>query len=97
MNILLIKESWKISFHKNIKIDNNINIDSNKKKSFLSTKSASYNDFWSIMWHWSNGCYKFGFALTGINYILKHIILNFNNISQYYFCFYYIIDKINAA
>jgi len=26
------------------------NIDSNE--CFLSTKSAYYNDFWRVMWHW---------------------------------------------
>ncbi len=36
-------------FHKSIKQHN---IDKNKKF-FLSSELAYYNDFWSIMWHWS--------------------------------------------
>ncbi len=26
--------------------------------------------------NWSNGCWKFNFAITGINYILKYIQTN---------------------
>ncbi len=48
---------------------------------------------------WSNGCWKFCYAIAEINYILKYIkienILNFNT-SQYY-CFYCIFDETKAA
>ncbi len=47
---------------------------------------------------WSNGCWKFSFAITEINYIFKYTqkeILNYNNILQYYcFC---ICNQINEA
>ncbi len=42
------------------------NIDNNKK-CFWSSK---LDDFWRIMEQW---CWKFSFAITGINYILKYI------------------------
>ncbi len=47
---------------------------------------------------WSNDYWKFSLAITWINYILKlkTVILNCNNISQYY-CFYCIFNHINAA
>ncbi len=42
---------------------------------------------------WSNGGWKFSFAITEINYILKYITNYFYyNISQYY-SFYYILIK----
>ncbi len=43
-------------FHKNTKQYNCFNIDNNK--SFLSSKSAHWNDFCRIMWYW-----KFSFVL----------------------------------
>ncbi len=43
------------------------------KKCVLNTKSTHLNDFWRIMWHWSNDCWKFNFAITEINYISKDI------------------------
>ncbi len=47
--------------------------------------------------NWSNGCWKFSVAIIEINYyifekilnISKAVVLNCNNISQYY-CFYFI-------
>jgi len=57
----------------------------NDTKCFLSTKSAYYNDFWRIMWHW-----RFRFAIREINYILKKNCNNtvlfkliFHNIGEY--------------
>ncbi len=50
---------------------------------------------------WSNGCWKFSFALTGINYIIhiyyiqiegSSFLLNCNYISQYN-CFYFFIKN----
>ncbi len=37
--------------------------------------------------NWSNGCWKF----TGINYILKYIIINY--ISQYYCAFTFLLKE----
>jgi len=34
------------------KLSNKLSNDDNKT-CFLSTKSAYYNDFWKIMWHWN--------------------------------------------
>ncbi len=45
LTFLFIKESWKKVSTKIFKIDNN------KKKCFLSSKPAYYNDFWWIIWH----------------------------------------------
>ncbi len=45
--------------------------------------------------HWRNACSKFGFAITGVNYILKHIELE-NHYFDYYFhniTIYYILNK----
>ncbi len=41
---------------------------------------------------YSNGCWKFSFAIIGVNYILKYIkiqnsYLNLSNISQYFTVF----------
>ncbi len=50
----------------------------------------------------SEGSFDAEVMITGINYILKYIlmkktvILNCNNISQYY-CFYCIFDPINVS
>ncbi len=48
----------------------------------------------------SNGFWKFSFAITGVNCILKYIklnnILNWDYIWRYY-CFYCISDQINAG
>ncbi len=45
---------------------------------------------------WSNDCWKFSFAITGINVLQYKSYLNCNNISHYYW-FYHIFDQINAA
>ncbi len=41
-------------------------------KCFLSTDWAYLNDFCDTE-DWSNRCWKFSFAITGINYILKYV------------------------
>ncbi len=50
---------------------------------------------------WSNGCWKFSIAITGINYILKYIAIENSYFKLYtilqYYCFYCIFDQINAA
>ncbi len=47
------------------------------KKKFLSNKTTYKSNFWRIMWDWRLGCWKFSFAITGINDIFKYIqILN---------------------
>ncbi len=71
----------------------------NNKKCFLSSKSAHYNDFWRIMWHWRlEYCCWNSALITEINYILKYINIensysNCKNFSQYYRIFI----QINAA
>ncbi len=75
------------------------NIDNNKK-CFLSRKSAYYNDFWRIMWHWRLVLWSESSAFhlrnklnLTINSHRKHI-LNCNNISQYYsFCCIFLSNK----
>ncbi len=54
--------------HKNMKQHNRFNID--KNKCFLSSK-LHQNDFWRIMWHWSNDAENSA-LITGINYISKY-------------------------
>ncbi len=55
---------------------------------------------------WSNGCWKFSFVITGINYILKYIKIETSYVNIYFqyvntntsqYCFYFIFDQINAA
>ncbi len=85
-------------FHKILSCTTVYNID-NIKKCFLSTKSAYWNDSEASCHtkHWSNGCWKFNFAITEINYILKYIklgkVANCNNILHYYCIF----DQINKS
>ncbi len=67
----------------------------NKKKCFLSTKS-NISEWSCDTEDQSNDCWKFSFAITEINYILKYIktekkYFKLNNISQSY-CFYCIFD-----
>ncbi len=79
-------------FHKNIKQHNCF------KRCFLSTKSMCQNDFWKIMWLWSEA-FENSVLPSGINYIniLKILILNDNNISQYYYlpCIFIRIRNFN--
>ncbi len=54
VELLFVKESWKKmyhGFHKTLGSKTVFNIDNNKE-CFFSIKSAYYNDFWRIMWHW---------------------------------------------
>jgi len=60
----ILKKS--ITFYTKISSSTTVFNFDNDTKCFLSTKSAYYNDFWRIMWHW-----RFRFAIREINYILK--------------------------
>ncbi len=66
--------SRKKSFQKNIKQHNIFNIDNkdswaeNQHIRMISEGSCDTED-------WSNGCWKFSFTITGINYILKYITI----------------------
>ncbi len=50
---------------------------------------------------WSNGCWKFSFAITEINYILKYIKTENSCKWSKYYCFYcYVVvvfNQINVA
>jgi len=56
-----IKNNMKKLFHNCFNIDNNT-------KCLLISKSAYYNDFSKIMWHWrlELWCWKFSFAIPGM-------------------------------
>ncbi len=76
LNFLLIKTKQKSSTI-------GVNIDD---KCFLSSKSAYYNDFWRIMWHWRLELFSFASQEYILNYIkIEHFILFIVkiNISQY--------------
>ncbi len=73
LNFLSIKEF--ISFHKNIKQQNyfqlhvnnrNVSWASNQHIRIISEGSRDTEN-------WSNDCWKLGFCITGMNYILKYI------------------------
>ncbi len=71
-------------FHKNILSSTDFssavfNTDKNKFF-FLSSKSTYYYGFWRIKWHW-----KYCFAITGINHILKYINIEMINIESFLF------------
>ncbi len=91
-------EKMYLGFHKNIKQNNCFQHWYNTKKLFLSTKSVYQNDFWRIMWHWRRSMmliiqlYYHRNKLQFKIYSKKTVILNCNNISQYY-CFNCILIK----
>ncbi len=56
--------------------------------SIYSAKKKKISEALCNIEDWFNGCWKFSFALPGINYILKYIKKTFffkYNISQYYY------------
>jgi len=53
-------------------------------------KPAYYNDFWRTMWHWRMEImWKFSFAITQTNHILKYI-----KIENIYFKLYYYLTLL---
>ncbi len=105
LNYLFICESWKIKcITVSIKIlysTTVFNIDNNQK-CFLSSKSAYYYDFWRSCdtEDWSNDAEntalitEINYSLTYSIFTLKSIILNYNDISQFYcFLLYFLLNK----